>query len=101
VRHVYDLYMIRSHYDLAEVALLAREIMFADAARRMAINFPLTAPTRSAETLRAVTSLAAHPGFAARYAAFQRDMVYGESADFLTAVAAVVALAAQVEVAEA
>jgi len=32
VRHVYDLHMLRGHYDLAEVALLAREIILADAA---------------------------------------------------------------------
>ena len=31
VRHVYDLHIIRAHYDLAEVALLAREIMLAGA----------------------------------------------------------------------
>jgi hypothetical protein len=31
VRHVYDLHVIREHYDPAEVAALAREIMLADA----------------------------------------------------------------------
>jgi hypothetical protein len=50
--------------------------------------------------LKAVAGLVANPGVAASYAAFQRDMVYGEGADFKTAVAAVVALAAQVEGAE-
>ena len=100
VRHVYDLHMIRAHYDLAEVALLAREIMVADAAA-YGHQFPAYRANPIAETLRAATSLAVHLGFAARYAAFQRDMVYGESADFLTAMATVVALAAQVEAAEA
>ena len=46
VRHVYDLYMIRAHYDLAAVALLAREIMFADAAA-YGHQFPAYRPTRS------------------------------------------------------
>ena len=100
VRHVYDLYMIRAHYDLSEVALLAREIMLADAVA-YGHQFPAYRANPVAETLRAVAGLAAHPGFATRYAAFQRDMVYGESADFSTAVAAVAALAAQLEAAEA
>jgi Nucleotidyl transferase AbiEii toxin, Type IV TA system len=99
VRHVYDLHMIRAHYDLAEVALLAREIMLADAAA-YGHQFPAYRANPVAETLRAVAGLVADPGFAGRYAAFQRDMVYGERADFETAVAAVVALAAQVEAAE-
>src|SRR5450759_2058164 len=96
VRHVYDLHMIRGHYDLAEAGLLAREIMLADAAA-YGHQFPAYRANPVAETLKAVAGLVANPGFAARYAAFQRDMVYGESADFETAVATVVALAAQVE----
>ena len=85
--------MIRAHYDLAEVALLAREIMVADAVA-YGHQFPAYRADPVAETLRAVAGLVADPGFAGRYATFQRDMVYGESADFETAVAAVVALAA-------
>ena len=99
VRHVYDLHMIREHYDLAEAALLAREIMLADAAA-YGHQFPAYHTNPVAETLRAVAGLMANPGFGARYATFQRDMVYGESADFETAIAAVMALAAQVEAAE-
>jgi len=99
VRHVYDLHMIRAHYDLAEVALLAREIMLADAAA-YGHQFPAYRENPVAETLRAVAALVADPGFAGRYAAFQRDMVYGERVDFETAFAAVVSLAAQVEAAE-
>ena len=96
VRHVYDLHMIRAHYDPAEVALLAREIMVADAAA-YGHQFPAYRENPVAETLRAVSGLVADPGFADRYAAFQRGMVYGERVDFQTAVASVVALAAQVE----
>jgi hypothetical protein len=86
VRHVYDLHMIRAHYDLAEVALLAREIMLADAAA-YGHQFPAYRANPVAETLRAVAGLVADPGFAGRYAAFQRDMVYGERADSETAAA--------------
>jgi len=96
VRHVYDLHIIRAYYDVAEVALLAREIMLADAAA-YGHQFPAYRANPIAETMRAVAGLIADASFASRYAAFQRDMVYGESADFETAVGAVVALAAKVE----
>jgi hypothetical protein len=43
--------------------------------------------------VRAVNGLVADPGFADRYARFQRDMVYGERVGFETAIASVVALA--------
>ncbi len=94
VRHVYDLHTIRAHYDRAEVALLARKIMLEDAVA-YGHQFPAYRADPVAETLRAVASLAADSGFASRYAAFQRNMVYGESADFETATATLVALAAQ------
>ena len=94
VRHVYDLHTIRAHYDLAEVALLARKIMLEDAAA-YGHQFPAYRVNPVAETLRAVACLRADPGFASRYAAFQRNMVYGESADFETAAATLAALAAQ------
>ena len=99
VRHVYDLHMLRGHYDLAEVALLAREIILADAAA-YGHQFPAYRANPVAETLRAVTGLVADAGFARRYATFQRDMVYGESADFETALTAVTALAEGVEAVE-
>src|ERR1035437_10296 len=73
VRHVYDLHMIRAYYDLAEVALLAREIMLADAAA-YGHQFPAYRANPVAETLRAVAGLVADPGFAGSYAAFQRDI---------------------------
>ena len=94
VRHVYDLHTIRAHYDVADVALLARKIMLADAAA-YGHQFPAYRADPVAETLRAVDGLAADPGFASRHAAFQRNMVYGESADFETAVTTLAALAAQ------
>ena len=95
VRHVYDLHMIHAHYDLAELALLAREIMLADA-DAYGHQFPAYRESPVAETVRAVNSLAADSEFARRYAVFQRDMVYGERVDFETAIASVVALAAHI-----
>src|ERR1035437_569814 len=80
VRHVYDLHMIKAHFDLTEVALLALEIMVADAAA-YGHQFPAYRENPVAETLRAVTGLVASPGFADRYEAFQQNMVYGEHVD--------------------
>jgi hypothetical protein len=45
VRHAYDLHVIRSHYDPAEVIALAREIMRADVEVTV-ISFPHTAKIR-------------------------------------------------------
>jgi len=92
VRHVYDLHVIRSHYDPAEVIALAREIMRADV-EAYGHQFPAYRENPVAETLRAVGGLAADDRFAGYYAAFLRDMVYGEAPDFKTALATVSALA--------
>jgi hypothetical protein len=60
-------------------------------------QFPAYRTNPVAETLRAVDGLVTNPGFANRHAAFQRNMVYGERADFSTAVVVVVALAERVK----
>jgi hypothetical protein len=92
VRHVYDLHVIRSHYDPVEVIALAREIMRADV-EAYGHQFPAYRENPVAESLRAVDGLAGDDRFASHYAAFLRDMVYGETPDFRTAVATVSALA--------
>jgi hypothetical protein len=92
VRHVYDLHVVRSHYDPAEVIALARGIMRADA-EAYGHQFPAYRENPVAETLRAVGGLAADDRFASYYAEFLRDMVYGEVPDFRTALATVSALA--------
>jgi len=92
VRHVYDLHVVRSHYDPAEVISLAREIMRADV-EAYGHQFPAYRKNPVAETVRAVGGLATDERFASYYAAFLRDMVYGEAPDFRTALATVSALA--------
>lgn len=92
VRHVYDLHVVRSHYDPAEVIALAREIIRADV-EAYGHQFPAYRENPVAETLRAVGGLAANDRFASHYAEFLRDMVYGELSDFKTALATVSALA--------
>jgi predicted nucleotidyltransferase component of viral defense system len=84
VRHIYDLHVIRAHYDAADVSLLVREIMSADA-ETYGHQFPAYRDNPLVETLRAVERIAADAGFADDYAGFVRDMVYGEAPDFETA----------------
>jgi predicted nucleotidyltransferase component of viral defense system len=81
VRHIYDLHVIREHYDPVEVVALARDIMLGDA-EAYGHQFPAYRENPIAETLRAVASLAADPTYASRYTSFQRDMVYGERGEF-------------------
>lgn len=96
VRHVYDLHMLRAHYDLAAVVGLVQKIIKTDV-EAYGHQFPAYRDDPSAETLRAVTGMAANPGVAERYAAFRRDMVYGETAEFAAALATVAALADRLE----
>ena len=86
VRHIHDLHAIRGQYDMADVAKLAREIMADEAATR-AEDFPAYKANPLAETLKAIDGIAASADYAADYATFRRDMVYGKGVDFETAVA--------------
>jgi len=92
VRHVYDLHIVRSHYDPAQVIALAREIIRTDV-EAYGHQFPAYRKNPVAETLRAVGGLATDDRFATNYATFLRDMVYGEAPDFKTAIATISALA--------
>jgi len=92
VRHIYDLHVIREHYDATEVVALAREIMQADA-DTYGHQFPAYRDNPLGETLRAVAGIAADPGFALGYTTFLRDMVYGEAPDYDAVVATLRSLA--------
>ena len=92
VRHVYDLHVVRPHYDPIGVIELAREIMRADV-EAYGHQFPAYRENPVGETLRAVGGLATDDRFASYYAAFLRDMVYDKTPDFKTALATVWALA--------
>src|SRR5262249_35920060 len=81
VRHLYDLHVIRTRYDPAEVAALAREIMPHDA-EVFGNQFPAYRANPLVETLRAMQALAADPGYGSRYAAFCRNMVYGDTVEY-------------------
>lgn len=96
VRHIYDLHMTHEHYDPASVVALAKSIMLADAVA-YGHQFPAYRENPIRETQRAVAGLADDPDFARRYAAFRRDMVYGDSPEFKVAIATVADLARQLE----
>jgi hypothetical protein len=81
VRHLHDLHALREHYDAAEVIRLAREVMRGDA-EAYGNQFPAYRENPLRETLRAVEGLAADPGYARRYAEFQRLMVYGSEVGY-------------------
>jgi hypothetical protein len=81
VRHLHDLHVLRDHYDAAEVAALAREVMLADA-EAYGNEFPAYRQNPLAEMLRAVEVLAADPRYAQRYVEFQRLMVYGRKSEY-------------------
>ena len=84
-RHIYDLHVIRDGFDAGDVAALAREVMAADAQLR-GRNYPAYEIDPLAESIKAVDAIVADAAFAASYATFQRDMVYGEAPDFKAAI---------------
>jgi hypothetical protein len=85
VRHLHDLHALREHYDPAEVAALAREVMVADA-EAYGNQSPAYRENPLRETLRAVEGFAADPSYAQRYEEFQRLMVYGRGVEYLACV---------------
>jgi predicted nucleotidyltransferase component of viral defense system len=85
VRHLYDLHMIRSNYDPAEVALLASAIMQGDAAA-YGNQFPAYREDPLRETLKAIESLSAGTGYADSYTKFHQSMIYGEQVDYASCI---------------
>ena len=81
VRHIYDLHVIRHHYDATEVAALAKIIMLQDA-KEFGSQFPAYLDDPIAETKKALDAIGKDPHYARLYADFQRDMVYGQNMDF-------------------
>jgi predicted nucleotidyltransferase component of viral defense system len=81
VRHLHDLHALREHYDPAEVAALAREIMLADAAA-YGNQFPAYRDNPIRETRLAIEKLTASADYARQYRDFLRLMVYGDTDDF-------------------
>ncbi len=93
IRHVYDLHLTRDHYELGDVAALARTVMEADA-ELFGHQHPDYRDSPLTQTVRAVDALQTDPEFERRYAAFCQSMVFGERPDYRDCVATVSALAA-------
>lgn len=81
VRHIYDLHVARDHYDPTEVASLLHAIMLADA-EAYGNQFAAYRQNPMAETLHAIEGLQNDATYSQRYEEFQRDMVYGDRADY-------------------
>jgi predicted nucleotidyltransferase component of viral defense system len=76
LRHVYDLYRIRSHVTLDEIRPLIGTIMESD--RRSRSNgFPAYADNPQKVSRDAIKLLAKDASYAEAFEGFQRDMVYG------------------------
>lgn len=73
VRRIYDLHAIREEYDPAEVAVLAHEVMLADAQTR-GDRFPAWRKDPLGETIRAIEGIPKDKVFVEGHANFQRDM---------------------------
>ena len=95
VRHLHDLHALREHYDPAEVAALAREVMQADA-EAYGNQFPAYREDPMRETRRAIEGLAADPAYARRYAEFQRLMAYGSKFEYSDCIRTLRNLAGQI-----
>jgi hypothetical protein len=92
VRHVYDLHRLDGHYDPAEAAALARQIMMDEAGR----GYDAYAKDPRGETQVTISRMAQDEAFIANYDRLLNDMVYGERPAFPDAWAAVEAFARRI-----
>jgi len=81
LRHVYDLVVIREHYDHAEVGAMIPLIMADDVATYGA-RYPMYMEDPRGETLRVIAVLGEDPSYSARFEEFHRLMVYGDKVQF-------------------
>jgi hypothetical protein len=98
VRQIYDLHVLRPHYDPAAVVALARTIMLADV-EAYGHQFPAYRTDPVGETVRAVGRMVDDQGFSERYSAFLRDMVYGVRSEFSSTLSTIIDLARYLETA--
>ena len=93
MRHLYDLHVIRAHYDAADVAALAREIMphDADVFGQSVPGLSHEPPGGNAAGCRgAGNETPAMPGATQT---FRRDMVYGDTVEYAACMGTLSALA--------
>jgi hypothetical protein len=92
VRHLYDLHMMRTLIDPAEVITLARAIAKADG-EEFRNQYPAYASDPATETRLALEALHTDSMHLRRYDDFVSGMVYGEKIEFAAALATVTELA--------
>jgi Nucleotidyl transferase AbiEii toxin, Type IV TA system len=92
VRHIYDLHMMRTLVERAEIAARARVIAETDA-QEFASQYPAYAADIAGETAKALAALRTDPLHRRRYNDFVSTMVYGERPEFGEALATIVTLA--------
>jgi len=91
VRHIYDLHMIRRHIDRSVAVDLARRVAMQDA-EEFRNQYPGYYGDIVGETRKAITPLMTSRAIKGRFADFIAAMVYGEQADFDTAITTPAAL---------
>ena len=92
VRHIYDLHAVRDHIDKTAAIDLARQIAQKDA-EEFKNQYPAYHADIAGETHKALRVWTVEPASQDIYGNFVAAMVYGESADFRTAMATVAGLA--------
>jgi len=95
VRHIYDLWAVRAHYDRGAAAALIPALLKSDA-EAFGNQFPAYRENPGAATRVAIEALTADRAHENRFSAFQRDMVYGERAEFTAAMRELHALLAHI-----
>ena len=94
IRHIYDLHVIREHYEASEIKALLLDIM-QEEAETFGQQFPDYRDNPLVETLRAIEGIESDPDYAHNFAKFYRDMVYGkDDFDFTACMKTLKALAA-------
>lgn len=94
IRHIYDLHVIREHYEASEIKALLLGIM-QEEAETFGQQFPAYRDNPLVETLRAIEGIESDPDYAHNFAKFYRDMVYGkDDFDFTACMKTLKALAA-------
>jgi predicted nucleotidyltransferase component of viral defense system len=84
VRHIYDLWAVRAHYDRDAAAALLPALMKSDA-EAFGNQFPHYREDPIAATRAAIGALKGDSAHETRFKSFQRDMVYGKRAEFSAA----------------
>lgn len=82
MRHIYDLHKISAGRDIDPLVGLIRSIIPSDQKRSGAGRYPAYAEDPTGAIKDALEALRADPEYAIAFGVFQRDMVYGERAEY-------------------